>query len=223
MSTQPSKLDVTLDELRYIHAQFKDILDDKLSLHLPQAEDNVRQEVQLQLQNFLFQVMDVAEDSLNIVDDNRTDNSTKLRDVIIRTSEKNVEPFDLELNEKVRKMYQEWEDETVKVAQLRRDGPRKLKEKYKIEEKIALDEIDSKIAGLKNQKEEVSEEVPEEEDDEEDAEYWKSLAHDFEDGLSNLQEAQSSLPTNRNQLKKLKKMVLYLENEVAEKWGKHVY
>lgn len=217
MSTQPNKLDVTLDELRYIHAQFKDILDDKLSLHLPQAEDNVRQEVQLQLQNFLFQVMDMAEDSLNIVDDNRTDNSTKLRDVIIRTSEKNVEPFDLELNEKVRKMYQEWEDETVKVAQLRRDGPRKLKEKYKIEEKIALDEIDSKIARLKNQKEEVSKEIPEEENDEEDAEYWKSLAHDFEDGLSNLQEAQSSLPTNRNQLKKLKKMVLYLENEVTEK------
>lgn len=95
-------------------------------MHLPKKEyddDAVRREVQIQLQEFLLSAMTMASKSLEVVNADTVGKTVK--QLIMESQEKYMEPFDLDLNEQVRKMYQEWEDETVKVAQLRQTGPAK--------------------------------------------------------------------------------------------------
>ncbi|KAM3159573.1 Nsl1p [Lachancea thermotolerans] len=211
MSTQPSKLDVRVEQVRSIYGQFQSILDEKVALHLPQEQDSIKGEVLLQLQKFLAEAMDMASDSLNVVNANERASLTEL---LAQSRQQFVDPFDLDLNEQVRKKYQEWEDQTVKVAQLRREAPRKLHESYENEAQLALQEADTLINSF-------SQETPAEQNGagqakEEPIELpnLPRLGEDYQEALKNLSAAKTQTPQNRAQIQKLEQLVAFLESEL---------
>lgn len=229
----PKKLDVTVEQLRSIYGQLFDLLEEKAALHLPNdneaegkgepTDDNVRREVQIQLQDFLTQVMDMASSSLRVVNIDDEDmkasgkpNKISIKDLIMKSQEKFVEPFDLELNEKVRKSYQEWEDQTVKVSQLRQNGPNHVNELYVKARDQFLSGLDSRIESLQESTTEPPEEEEEqmEQDVSGDEQYWQGIKAQYEQSLIYLNNAQTQIPQARSDINKIKNLIAYLENEI---------
>lgn len=206
MSAQPSKLDIKVEQVRSIYAQFQAIFDEKIALHLPQEQDSVKNEVFLQLQNYLAEAMNMASSSLNIVNANA---GTSLPELLAQSKEQFVEPFDLELNEQVRQKYQEWEDQTVRVAQLRREAPQKLCHDYVAEARSALEEADALIASFTE-----SDETSSRDQQESVEELYKSdninqedLQADYNQALVNLAAVQAQIPQNRAHVQKLEQLI----------------
>ncbi|AET37908.1 MIND complex subunit NSL1 Ecym_2156 [Eremothecium cymbalariae DBVPG len=220
MSLYPGKLDLSSQEIKHIHLLFKDILDEKLRLHLPQEQlepsekkegeyenDTMERQVLLEIEKFLMSVMDMASDSINVVDSR---SGVTLADVINDVQGEYVEPFDIELNEKVRRLYQEWEAETLKVSQLRRNGPKAIVDVYQKDESRALEDIDARIQALRDAREQKRTPAVEEED----ADFWNERGEDYYESLKALQLAQELLPRDRMKLEKLKKLVQYVEKDM---------
>lgn len=207
MNTQPSKLDISVEQLRSIYAQFQEILDEKVALHLPQEQDTVKQEVLLQLQHFLVETMEMTSGSLNVVNAN---SGTSISDLIAQSQQEFVEPFDLELNEQVRQKYQEWEDHAVKVAQLRREAPKKLRVMYEQELESALSSADSAIEALSQQQG-----IESEEETDVVSELNNEMSMDYRESLVKLAHAQGELPKTRAKAQKVGQLLSYLEGEAG--------
>ncbi|SCU99040.1 LAFA_0G21616g1_1 [Lachancea sp. 'fantastica'] len=212
MSSQPSKLDITAGQLRSIYTQFQSVFDEKVSLHLPQEHDATKGEVLLELQKFLMEGMDAASSSLGVVD---APENASIADVLAQSRDQFVEPFDLGLNEQVRQKYQEWEDQTVKAAQLRREAPRKLREMYESEAQDVLHEVDVLIENFSREDGNSRTKSPSETHQDQDLELnWASLQNDYSEALARLALVKDELPKNHARVKKLEQLVLFLESEL---------
>ncbi|AAS53234.1 AFL140Wp [Eremothecium gossypii ATCC 10895] len=213
------KLELTSEEIKHIHLQLKGILDEKIRLHLPQrhsvsesqdtddGSDSMARQVMVEVEKFLSSVMEMASDSVHVSD---ARSSVTVLDVVNDVQREYVEPFDLELNERVRQLYQEWEAETLRVAQLRQTGPRAITDAYLKEEGAAIAALDERIRKLEG----LAEADQETQLPAADADFWSEVGDQYGRSLGLLKQAQSLLPRDRMQLEKLKKLVQYLENEV---------
>ncbi|CAI4038989.1 hypothetical protein SMKI_06G3410 [Saccharomyces mikatae IFO 1815] len=214
---QSKKLDVTVEQLRSIYHQFHDILEEKTDLHLPKKDhddDAVRREVQIQLQEFLLSAMTMASKSLEVVNADTVGKTVK--QLIMESQEKYMEPFDLDLNEQVRKMYQEWEDETVKVAQLRQTGPAKINELYNNSRDDYLTHLDGRIGVLQARMKEhqyKNYDNADESNHQAAQTNWGNIKHDYVTSLSELYETQQELPQVRYNVEKVKRLMDYLEKD----------
>ncbi|QHS76508.1 MIND complex subunit NSL1 [Saccharomyces paradoxus] len=212
---QSKKLDVTVEQLRSIYHQFHDILEEKTDLHLPKKDhddDAVRREVQIQLQEFLLSAMTMASKSLEVVNADIVGKTVK--QLIMESQEKYMEPFDLDLNEQVRKMYQEWEDETVKVAQLRQTGPAKINEVYNNSKDEYLTQLDGRIGVLQaRMAEQQSVDHNNNADEADDQIKWEHIKDDYGASLNELYETQQDLPQVRYNVEKVRRLMDYLEKE----------
>ena len=212
---QSKKLDVTVEQLRSIYHQFHDILEEKTDLHLPKKEyddDAVRREVQIQLQEFPLSAMTMASKSLEVVNADTVGKTVK--QLIMESQEKYMEPFDLDLNEQVRKMYQEWEDETVKVAQLRQTGPAKINEVYNNSKDEYLAQLDGRIGVLQaRMMQQQSADHDDSTDDADDHINWEHIKQDYVASLNELYQTQQDLPKVRYNVEKVKRLMDFLEED----------
>ncbi|GAV54582.1 hypothetical protein ZYGR_0AN00500 [Zygosaccharomyces rouxii] len=192
-----SKIQVSSDQLRSIYGQLYDVLQEKASLHLPELDDPVSREVNLQLQLFLTNVMEMAFNSLKI-------DGPPANDIL----NSRCEPFDLELNEKVRKSYETWEEETVKVANLRRAAQETINNIWMENQGEYLRELDSKIE---------AESVPDTSDKHHySLERYAIDTQSYVDSLESLSKTQAKLPHMRNQVQKLQHLLQHLQDEGRE-------
>lgn len=224
MSQMPKRLDVTVEQLKSIYGQLYDKLEEKASLHLPaeageehhpSMDDAVRKEVQLHLQDYLSQVMDMASSSLRVI--NANEEVKDVRALIMKSQEKYVEPFDLELNEQVRQKYEEWEEQTVKVSQLRQNAPREINRVYDEAKQDYLARLDARISLLQPEAKDRHDEDLEAEDQVLDTleSYWADLKSRYEESLQNLHGAQQQIPDARANVKKIQALVQFLEKEFS--------
>lgn len=205
------KVDVSVEQLRSVYGQLHEALDERAALHLPgEADDTVGRDVRLQLQEFLAQVLEMASSSMRVVNAEDNDGSVGVKDLISKSQERYVEPFDLELNERVRQAYREWEDCTVQVAQLRRDGPKTVDEAYVGAKDKFLAKLDAQIAELEKHE---GAGVPMESQDSVDK-ILNERVDQYESSLTSLHEAQSNIPQIRTNLGKIKSLVAYLEDQL---------
>ncbi|QLL31013.1 hypothetical protein HG536_0A08280 [Torulaspora globosa] len=213
------KVDVTVEQLRSIYGQLYDALDEKMRLHLPaeaaEGKDHVRREVGLQLQDFLSQVMEMASSSVRVVNSDDPSGKMSVSELISKSQEKYVEPFDLELNEKVRQAYQEWEDQTVQVAVLRRNAPQQVNQAYVTARDAFLSRLDARIEQLQ-----AEDHAGVDSEQELDAagsfgdSYWQEAAEQYERSLLTLRDAQARIPQTRSDITKMKSLVAYLEDQL---------
>ncbi|KAL3230815.1 Kinetochore-associated protein NSL1 [Nakaseomyces bracarensis] len=168
-----------------------------------EGEDKVRREVQLRLQEYLLRVMDMASDSIEVVD---AEEGKSVRELIMESREKFLEPFDIDLNERVREQYHHWEDANVKISQLRRRGPEAVRSLYAAEQETYLAEVDKRIEQLEIAK------LEEEEEEEDEKGITVEQQQVFLDALKSLMSTQSRIPEIRSDLDTTTNMVSYLDN-----------
>lgn len=221
MSAYVDKLDVTQKQLRFLHKQFKEILDEKVRKALPgySEDDEVSQEIQLQLDQFLMDAIEMAGESMNVVDAGR---GTTVKSIIQEVQKEYMEPFDVDLNERVRKLYQEWEDRTVEVSQLRREAPQVVISEYTNLEKQLLDDIDAKIeaAAARRDQEtgtgtETETKTETDTQDPDSSEYWSQLADQYKQALTALKSTNQDIPSHETRQKRLRTLLDLIEQEVG--------
>ena len=122
------------------------------------STNSMERVIQTVLQEYINEVVEMASNSLNVVNAvtgtdgslaaNGTGNVGILRQLLQKTQGEYVEPFDLELNERVRQKYQEWEELTVKVVQLRKNGPQEVNKQYSLRQREFFDALDKQLERL---------------------------------------------------------------------------
>lgn len=163
-SHRTDKVYVPIEQVRYISDQLLEQLEFKIQTILPAnksknkesdndnevslQDDPIRREISLNLQEYLKLVVDQAAYSLVI--NNMDISGRKLGDVIGESQAKYLEPFDVKLNEEVRQKYQEWEDYSVQVSQIRQRAPDLMNEIYRKGETEYLNQLDERINKITN-------------------------------------------------------------------------
>lgn len=168
-------------------------------------EDMVRREVQLRLQEYLLRVMEMAGDSIEVTD---ADPEKSIRELIMESRQKYMEPFDLDLNERVREQYHKWEDANVKIAQLRRRGPETVRSMYLEEQEKYLNEVDKRIDALEDTDQETSEDTTQEYVPEVMSEEDRQL---FQEALKSVLDTQARIPEIRGELASNNNLLNYLD------------
>lgn len=211
------KVALTVGQLRSIYGQLHGILEQRMAQLLgggqmynenEYEEEQVRREVQLRLQEYLFRVMDMASDSIEVVD---AEEGKSIRRLIMESREKFLEPFDVDLNERVREEYHQWEDANVKISQLRRRGPEAVRSLYAAEQDKYLGEIDDKIERLQLDNEKLTERKEDKEEQENEA-ATPEQQEVFLTALKSLMDTQARIPDIRSELDTTTNLVAYLDN-----------
>ena len=160
-SHRAEKVYVPIEQVRYISDQLLEQLESKIQTTLPLIknkenenndnevslqDDPIRREISLNLQEYLRLIVDQAAYSLVI--SNMDITGRKLGDVVREAQAKYLEPFDTKLNEEVRQKYQEWEDCSVQVSQIRQRAPDLINEIYRKGETEYLSQLDERINSI---------------------------------------------------------------------------
>lgn len=224
MSNYNRKIDVSVEQIRAIYGQLLESLQEHVNESLPELSnsDQQKKELQIYLQEYLLNVMEMSSGSLNVVNlnENENDNNTnsnEMTNIINDQQQKYVEKFDIELNEQVRQRYQEWEDLTVKVSQLRRDGPERINEMYQIESNDMIKDIDERINKQLNQKE--SQQSNNDNNTHKtntvnsDTKLNKTIISEYQNILTNLYTTKEQLPDTRATITKLKTLLTFLQQD----------
>ncbi|GMM55901.1 MIND complex subunit [Maudiozyma humilis] len=143
------KIDVSAEQVRAIYAQLMSALQEHA--HTTSDTTDIPRDLQVYLQDYLLRVMDASAPSLDVLNleegpNGPTASTSTTQQLLSNTQQRYVEPLDTALNERVRQTYQEWEDLTVKVAQLRREGPQRVAALYRDDAAALLQQIDREIA-----------------------------------------------------------------------------
>ncbi|XDT19352.1 Kinetochore protein Mis14 like [Nakaseomyces glabratus] len=211
MNYGTGKVALSVGQLRSVYGQLHSILEERMSLVMPGDgdaegdEDMVRREVQLRLQEYLLRVMEMAGDSIEVTD---ADPEKSIRELIMESRQKYMEPFDLDLNERVREQYHKWEDANVKIAQLRRRGPETVRSMYLEEQEKYLNEVDKRIDALEDTDQEPSEDTTQEYVPEVMSEEDRQL---FQEALKSVLDTQARIPEIRGELASNNNLLNYLD------------
>ncbi|KAK9380870.1 kinetochore protein Mis14 like-domain-containing protein [Kockiozyma suomiensis] len=155
------KLQLVSQDIRFLQKIFLDAAKNKINTHLPSqsAEDSLRSEVEARMNEFISKTFDLAKYSLVVNGVEATDPSLGAlmnANEVDKQEEQDVEPFDLELNEQVRQLYAQIDEETVAVTTLRREAPLRAIESYTAQ----LAEIDSKSYVLQDDDDDIEADTP---------------------------------------------------------------
>lgn len=216
MSNYSRKIDVSVEQIRAIYGQLLESLEEHTRESLPSDSNNDNndqqiKDLQIYLQEYLLSVMEMSSGSLNIV--NLSDDNDKgMTEIINDQQQKYVEKFDIELNEQVRQRYQEWEDLTVKVSQLRRDGTERINEMYQIESNDMLKGIDERINKQLNQTNSISDETITTESGISETKVKETIS-EYENVLNDLYTTKEQIPDTRAAITKLKTLLTFLQQD----------
>ncbi|KAA8910383.1 hypothetical protein TRICI_004181 [Trichomonascus ciferrii] len=136
-----NKLQLVSEDVKFLKSQFHESAETKLDLHLP-TEDSLKTRVRQLVEEFIHETFELARHSMVV---NGVDMST--RDTLVDSLQKEevVEPFDVELNEKLRHLYAEVDERTLEVTELRRQIPNQASEIYKQKLKEEQDLLDQAL------------------------------------------------------------------------------
>jgi hypothetical protein len=119
-----------------------------------------------------------------------------------------IEPFDFNLAEQVRKLWVQVEQETVKLASLRKEGPEQLKRQYEESFEALLNETLAESA-LDDEEEEDEEDVP----DTSRLERLAAIEESYRDAVGAVLRLKEEIPGQRNELLKIEKVAQFLSSE----------
>jgi kinetochor protein Mis14/NSL1 len=208
-------IQLTKQDLRYLHGQIYENTASKLDLHLPTSpNDPLKSNVAVALDDFLLDVFEMALDAL-VVDGSAIEppvgGPESRRDVVaallaLDSSEQKTEPFDFELNAELRKVIQQVEEETVEVTRYRRELPQDSRNAY--EELVG--KTDAEVTELLRQIDhaEAAPVVP----GELDPERAQLIERDYYESLQRLVKLNQVLPEQRADISRLAETILFLED-----------
>lgn len=191
-----NKLQLVSEDVKFLKSQFSESAETKLDLHLP-TEDSLKTRVRELVDEFIHETFELARHSMVV---NGVDMSTQDTLVDSLKKEEVVEPFDVELNEKLRSVYAEVDERTLEVTELRRQIPNQATEIYKQKLKEEQDILDQ---ALPNEGQSA-------ENDESISLPINRIQADYEDTLQLIQSLSKSVPELYSDLNELQEVIDFL-------------
>lgn len=104
----------------------------KLDYHVPGSgpQDPLKLQVEQQLNAILIDTFEMAKDGMVVDGQDLKQENLSVSDVILVENTEEVAPFDSQLNNTLRRIIGEVEEETTQVTQLRRELPQKARNAY---------------------------------------------------------------------------------------------
>ncbi|KAK9372683.1 kinetochore protein Mis14 like-domain-containing protein [Lipomyces chichibuensis] len=210
------KLQLVSQDVRFLQRKLLDIAKAKIDSNFPTqqsgGQDPLKEQVEEILKQFILRTIELSKFSLVV---NGIEGANPSLDSLMRGADLDkeedadkYEPFDLELNEQVRELYAQIDEETVEVTKLRRETPLRALESYKSKlemldeqrtnaqtDDVAMDDADS--ADVK-----VEEFLPRRE----------SIMADFEKLIATLREMKKSVPAAASKLDRAEAAVTHLNH-----------
>ncbi|KAK9480565.1 kinetochore protein Mis14 like-domain-containing protein [Lipomyces japonicus] len=208
------RLQLVSEDIQFLQNRILDAAKKKIDSNLPdsQIQDPLKGEVEILVNDFITRIFQTAKHSLVI---NGVEGSDISIENLINGSAEPVqvaeqhESFDLELNEKVRELYAQIDEETVQVTALRRQAPLKAVESYKAElERIekdlqsALASGDEEQSGVNQDEEQVDTSTTLPRQDE--------LRSHFQELVATLKDMKKSLPSTSSKIDRAEAAVAHL-------------
>ncbi|KAK7206258.1 kinetochore protein Mis14 like-domain-containing protein [Myxozyma melibiosi] len=208
------KLQLVSEDVRYLQKIFMEAAQSKIDTHLPSksAEESLRAEVAEKVKEFIAKVFDFSKHSIVV---NGMEGADPSLDALMKAKEMDkeeaeaVEPFDLELNEKVRELYAQIDDETVAVTKLRREAPLRAVEHYKKE--LEAEEINKKIHTLEDDDDSMSIDAPEV-DIEKIIPRRDAIEADFDKFIASLREMKKTVPGTISKVERAEAVIAHLNS-----------
>ncbi|KAF5115299.1 hypothetical protein DV495_001755 [Geotrichum candidum] len=177
------KLQLTAEDARYVREKFLVAVDDKINYHLPAQlvfDDGAQQQ---------------QEDPMR----------SKVEDLV---KDEEIEPFDFELNDRLRQLYGRVDDLTLEIARLRKRIPAESTRLYQ----HALErrrELEQQAAS------EPDADAEDTVDADTDArlQQLRDIKHTYYDAIGGLDELISTIPETKTQLEQLEQAVQFIQNE----------
>ncbi|KAF5114175.1 hypothetical protein DV454_003128 [Geotrichum candidum] len=177
------KLQLTAEDARYVREKFLVAVDDKINYHLPAQlvfDDGAQQQ---------------QEDPMR----------SKVEDLV---KNEEIEPFDFELNDRLRQLYGRVDDLTLEIARLRKRVPAESTRLYQ----HALErrrELEQQAAS------EPDADAEDTVDADTDArlQQLRDIKHTYYDAIGGLDELISTIPETKTQLEQLEQAVQFIQNE----------
>ena len=190
-------------DIVHLHQQLSTATKKKLDLFLPNADpdDALKLRVGAHVDEFVLELFGALDG--NVVVDG-TD--APIREIVSGGSQHvETEPFDFSLAEKVRKLWAQVEQETVKLAELRKNGPESVKRKYE-------ESFDSVLEETLRETEEEEESVVGDEDGPKIARL-EEIEQTYKEAIERVLALKSEIPEQRNELVKIEKVAKFLSEQ----------
>lgn len=209
------KIDLSKQDFQYVFNNILQAIMAKLNLHLPAAQnDPLKEQVSTILEEFLINTFDNSKYS--ILADGLDLQNVLIHDILSLKTLENVEKIDSEITLKLRKIFQEFEQETVDVTKLRRDLPKQASEVYSDIIKQTDGEVSEIISMIEQQSQEYQKEQQVNNDDgfEKIIESmdFPQINQNYTDHLQLLNETNKNLPSLKIEFEKYNKTVQFLED-----------
>ncbi|KAK9446433.1 kinetochore protein Mis14 like-domain-containing protein [Limtongia smithiae] len=211
------KLQLVSEDLRYLVEKFTEVAKSRVSQHFPLAtagskDEVLRTEVEALVQQFILEMFDMAKHGIvvNGQDGSEISLQSLLNSDTTKNEADNYEPFDLELNEEVRQLYAQIDEETVEVTKLRREAPLRTLANYKRQ----LEELE------KQQQEHFSVNDEEQKVDADKAQLTvdevllrkTNVETDFNEFVASLREMKKDIPGTLSKLDRASAAITHLNN-----------
>lgn len=209
------KIDLSKQDFQYVFNNILQAIMAKLNLHLPAAQnDPLKEQVSTILEEFLINTFDNSKYS--ILADGLDLQNVLIHDILSLKTLENVEKIDSEITLKLRKIFQEFEQETVDVTKLRRDLPKQASEVYC----DIIKQTDGEVSEIISMIEQQSQEYQKEQQVNNDGGFEKiiesmdfpQINQNYTDHLQLLNETNKNLPSLKIEFEKYNKTVQFLED-----------
>lgn len=129
--SESSKIHLAAGDIRFVELRIFAAAIQKLDTDLPNLldADPLRAAIAGDLTVTIDRVLEMVKSAL-VVDGHEISDALPLRKHVPRRDVERVEPFDADLNERLRQLYREVEEETIAVTRLRKEGPARVEEAW---------------------------------------------------------------------------------------------
>ncbi|KAK6462505.1 kinetochore protein Mis14 like-domain-containing protein [Scheffersomyces coipomensis] len=202
------KIPISKQDLKYVYNQIHNNITSKLDLHLPTLNnDPLKSKVASALDEFLMEAFDLAKSAFIIDGQNIESNENiAISDLLALKAKETVEPFDLNINSRLRDVLLQVEQETVELTRLRRELPYQAQQTY--ENLVTL--TDREVSRML----ETLEEVETKEQDETEGNVipnFSDILEDYETHILTLNELKKVIPLRKAELDKFDETIQFLE------------
>lgn len=209
------KLQLTKQDLSYLYSQILDRTKSKLDLHLPTAnnDDPLKAKVANLLDGFIVDAFEIARKSM-IIDgkDMASGAGQHISELFSLKYKEKVEPFNVEINAKLRGLLEHVDQETMEVTRLRRELPFRALTSYRELISSTDGEVSHIIASLEEELEKLNQ-TSDEDDSKLNGMIPKIdlMSDDYQTALNRMASLKKNIPEQKAELDKLNETLQFLE------------
>lgn len=205
------KITLSKQDLRHVYGELLGETMAKLDLHLPSTHsDPLKNQVATVLDDFLKEVFEMAKSAMVVDGEDMEELGRAILELVSLKPKEIVEPFDVEVNNRLRDVLLQVEQETVLLTTMRRVLPEKARELYG----RLVSDTDEDVSRVLEQLD--KEEVEQGEEDQNEIDVDHEAIESYEKYVLLLDGLKNSVPETKMRLDRYDQALEFLE-EVEEK------